>query len=182
LTRAAPHASRVGAGRALARTYNVAVIATKRSDPGTNLLRAYLEAVVLSEEIQTRVWRAAELTLSQVRALRRLADEPKVLGQLGLELGLAPPSITRLADRLEERGLLQRSRAGEDRRKVVVTLTEMGKQLVSAVPPLLDGTAFRLAVDRMSPEDRERIAVAMRDFSAAVRSAEEEMAFAEAPR
>jgi len=105
-----------------------------------------------------------------------------VLGQLGLELGLAPPSITRLVDRLEERGLLQRSRAGEDRRKVVVALTEAGKQLVSAVPPLLDGTAFRVAVDRMSPEDRERIAVAMRDFSAAVRSAEEEMAFAEAPR
>ena len=56
---------------------------------------------MLSEEIQTRVWRAAELTLSQVRALRRLADEPKPLGQLGLELGLAPPSITRLADRLD---------------------------------------------------------------------------------
>jgi DNA-binding MarR family transcriptional regulator len=147
---------------------------------GANLLRAYLDAIALSEDLQTRLWQVAEVTLVQVRALRRLAQEPKSLGQLGLELSLAPPSVTRLVDRLEERGLLERSRDDEDRRKVLATLTPEGRRLVSAVPPLLEGSAIRSAAEQMSPSDQERIAAAFRDFSAAVRRAEEALLLVEA--
>jgi DNA-binding MarR family transcriptional regulator len=129
--------------------------------------------VTLSEALQTRIWHAAELTLAQVRVLRRLAKEPRSLGQLGADLMLAPPSMTRLVDRLEERGLIERRRDDEDRRKVVATLTKEGTQLVSAIP-LLEGTPIRTAVDRMTVAERERIAAAIRDFNAAVRQAEEE--------
>ncbi|MEA2655406.1 MAG: Winged helix DNA-binding domain, partial [Chloroflexota bacterium] len=88
---------------------------------------------------------------------------------------LAPPSMTRLVDRLEERGLIERRRDDEDRRKVVATVTDEGRRLVSAVVPFLEGTAIRTAVDRMSAGDRNRIAAAMRDFNAAVRRVEEEL-------
>jgi DNA-binding MarR family transcriptional regulator len=138
------------------------------------MLRAYLDAVTLSEALQTRIWHAAELTLVQVRVLRRLAKEPQSLGQLGTELALAPPSMTRLADRLEERALIERQRDLEDRRKVVATLTDEGRRLVSAIP-FLEGTAIRVAVDRMKVADRERIAAALREFTAAVRQAEDEL-------
>jgi DNA-binding MarR family transcriptional regulator len=138
------------------------------------MLRAYLDAVALSEALQTRIWHAAELTLVQVRVLRRLAKEPQSLGQLGTELALAPPSMTRLADRLEERALIERQRDLEDRRKVVATLTDEGRRLVSAIP-FLEGTAIRVAVDRMKVADRERIAAALREFTAAVRQAEDEL-------
>lgn len=158
-------------------------MATTNSDEtAIDLLRAYLDAVTLSEALQTRLWQASQLTLAQVRALRRLADEPKSLGQLGMELALAPPSVTRLVDRLEERGLIKRSRNDEDRRKVLATLTAEGRRLVSAVPPLLQGSAIRAAIDRMSFTDRRRIAVAMRDFNAAVRQAEDELVPAEIAR
>jgi DNA-binding MarR family transcriptional regulator len=158
-------------------------VATTNSDEtAIDLLRAYLDAVTLSEGLQTRLWQASQLTLAQVRALRRLADEPKSLGQLGMELALAPPSVTRLVDRLEERGLIERSRKDEDRRKVLATLTAEGRRLVSAVPPLLQGSAIRAAIDRMSFTDRRRIAVAMRDFNAAVRQAEDELVPAEIAR
>lgn len=158
-------------------------MATTNSDEtAIDLLRAYLDAVTLSEGLQTRLWQASQLTLAQVRALRRLADEPKSLGQLGMELALAPPSVTRLVDRLEERGLIERSRKDEDRRKVLATLTAEGRRLVSAVPPLLQGSAIRAAIDRMSFTDRRRIAVAMRDFNAAVRQAEDELVPAEIAR
>jgi Transcriptional regulators len=106
--------------------------------------------------------------------MRRLARQPQALGQLGTELSLAPPSMTRLVDRLEERGLIQRQRDVDDRRKVVATLTNEGRQLLSAIP-FLEGTALRLAVDRMKPADRERITSALREFNAAVRQVEHEL-------
>jgi len=152
--------------------------ATNSDDSRLRLLRAYLDAVTLSEAIQTRIWHAAELTLAQARVLRQLAKEPRSLGQLGTDLRLAPPSMTRLADRLEERGLIARSRDAEDRRKVLVTLTAEGRRLVSAIP-IFEGTPIRAAVDRMTVGDRERIAAAMREFSAAVIKVEEESVLVE---
>jgi DNA-binding MarR family transcriptional regulator len=154
--------------------YNIAVTATNHDDSRAGLLRAYLDSVTLSEALQTQIWHAAELTLVQVRVMRRLARQPQSLGQLGAELSLAPPSMTRLVDRLEERGLIGRQRDVDDRRKVLATLTDEGRQLLSAIP-FLEGTAIRLAVDRMKPADRERIAGAMGEFNAAVKQVEAEL-------
>ena len=151
--------------------------ATNLDDSRIRLLRAYLDAVTLSEALQTRIWHAAELTLAQVRVLRRLTKKPQTLGQLGTELALAPPSVTRLVDRLEERGLIVRQRDLEDRRKVVATLTADGRRLLSAIP-FLEGTAIRTAVDRMKVADRERIAAAFREFNAEVRQVEDELLMA----
>jgi DNA-binding MarR family transcriptional regulator len=157
---------------------NIVLLTTNQEDSGVLLLRAYLEGVTLSETLQSNIWQTAELTLVQVRALRKLAKKPRSLGQLGSDLALAPPSMTRLVDRLEERGLIERRRDDEDRRKVVATVTEEGRRLVSAVVPFLEGTAMRTAVDRMSVVDRKRIAAALRDFNSAVRQVEEELLLA----
>ena len=69
--------------------------------------------------------------------------------------------------------MIERSRDGEDRRKVLATLTAEGRRLVSAIP-FLEGTAIRTAVARMTVADRKRIATAMREFNAAVMQVEEE--------
>jgi DNA-binding MarR family transcriptional regulator len=82
--------------------------------------------------------------------------------------------MTRLVDRLEERGLIHRRRDVDDRRKVVAALTDEGRRLLSAIP-FLEGTALRVAVDRMKPVDRERITAALREFNAAVRQVEDEL-------
>src|ERR1700694_400130 len=145
-----------------AHLYNIVVPATNPDESDVRLLRAYLDAVTLSEALQTRIWHAAELTLAQVRVLRRLAKQarslrpaggdpalaelplaqvrvlrslakqPRSLGRLGADLVLAPPSMTRLVDRLEERGLIERSRNDDDRRKVLATPTAEGRRLVVA--------------------------------------------------
>lgn len=159
--------------RSFAHLYNVALPTTNPDDSDVRLLRAYLDAVTLSEALQTRIWHAAELTLVQVRVLRRLAKQPRSLGHLGADLMLAPPSMTRLVDRLEERGLIERRRDDDDRRKVLATITAEGRRLVSAIP-FLEGTPIRIAVERMTRADRERIGTAMHEFTAAVRQVEEE--------
>lgn len=82
--------------------------------------------------------------------------------------------MTRLVDRLEARALIVRHRDGTDRRKVMAELTEQGRQLVSAVP-FLEGTAIWTAVERMTESQRDRIAVALDEFNAAVRQAEDSL-------
>jgi DNA-binding MarR family transcriptional regulator len=79
--------------------------------------------------------------------------------------------MTRLVDRLEARALIVRHRDGTDRRKVMAELTEQGRELVSAVP-FLQGTTIWTAVERMTESQRDRIAVALDEFNAAVRQAE----------
>ena len=147
------------------------------NEPGAGsvgaLLRAYLDVVTLAEPLQGRIWATAELTLTQVRALRRIARQPKALGELGAELGLAPPSVTRVIDRLEERGLIERRRDPADRRKVVAQVLPAGLRLVTSVP-LLDKTAIHRAAETLPPNARERIARALEDFVSAVRVAEQE--------
>ncbi len=45
-------------------------------------------------------------------------------------------NITRLSDELVEKGWVERHASGEDRRKIVLSLTQAGRQLVEAVLPL----------------------------------------------
>ncbi len=137
------------------------------------LLRALLDAVTLFEPLQRRIWATSRLSLTQVRALRRLAAEPKCLGQLGSELGLTPPSVTRIVDGLEERGLIERRRDASDRRRVFAAITPDGLRLVTSVP-LLEASAIRRAVERLRPTDRERIAAALAELTQAVRDAEQD--------
>jgi DNA-binding MarR family transcriptional regulator len=48
-------------------------------------------------------------------------------------------SVTRLLDRLEAKGLVQRVRSAEDRRVVNLELTEEGKKVAAQVPEIIAG-------------------------------------------
>lgn len=138
------------------------------------LLGAYLGAVALSEPLLSEVWASSGLTVVQLRALRRLARGPASLGQLALDLGLAPPSVTRIVDRLEGRGLIERRRDDGDRRKVVAAIVPEGERLVGSLPTLA-GTAIGRAVEQFDPEEREQLASAFLRFTELVRTFEREL-------
>jgi DNA-binding MarR family transcriptional regulator len=44
-------------------------------------------------------------------------------GELAVQLGVSPPSVSAMVDRLVERGMLVRNRSSEDRRKVVLKMS-----------------------------------------------------------
>ena len=74
-----------------------------------------------------------ELTAQQYNALRLLkAEHPAALPTLVLagKLVSHAPDITRLVDRLEERGLVARQRMADNRRVVQVGITETGLGLL----------------------------------------------------
>lgn len=53
------------------------------------------------------------------------------------ELGLDAGAMSRLLDRLEAKGLVERSRCNHDRRVVMVSLTEAGREATAGVPEVL---------------------------------------------
>src|SRR6188474_3184165 len=74
---------------------------------------------------------AAELELSpaQCHLLNLIADQPMAMGQLAGALSCDASNVTGLVDRMESRGLLQRSQSADDRRVKVLTLTPLGERL-----------------------------------------------------
>lgn len=76
---------------------------------------------------------AAELTPTKLRALDVLARRGGLrVGELAERMGVDETSATRLADRLQAAGLVERRRAPEDRRVAIVVLTLHGQELAEA--------------------------------------------------
>jgi DNA-binding MarR family transcriptional regulator len=83
------------------------------------------------------------LTSAQYNTLRILRDAPPEgfsCQQISAALIQRDPDVTRLADRLEDRGFVSKARAKNDRRVVNVKITEKGVRLVNALDrPLVQG-------------------------------------------
>ncbi len=97
-----------------------------------NLWRTYDRLHVLEEELFGRF----DLTPQQYNALRLLRGEgDRKLATLALASRLVSraPDITRLLDKLEERGLVERERPPDNRRMVLIGLTPQGRELLATI-------------------------------------------------
>ncbi len=65
---------------------------------------------------------------TEVGVLRLLHERPRRITELAAEEHVTQPAITLLVNRLAERGWVQRGPDPSDRRAVLVSLTEAGKQ------------------------------------------------------
>ena len=75
------------------------------------------------------------LTGPQMLCLREILDQGSLTtGALALAVALSPATLTGILDRLEVRGLVSRERRPEDKRRVLVSLTTMGKQMAQELP------------------------------------------------
>jgi DNA-binding MarR family transcriptional regulator len=96
------------------------------------------------------------LTAQQYNVLRLLEakhPEPMPTLQLSARLISRAPDITRMLDKLEEQGWLQRARSTEDRRAVMVALTTKGrsqlKEMASKVKAMHVAQIGHLTVEQM---------------------------------
>jgi DNA-binding MarR family transcriptional regulator len=109
-----------------------------------NLWRTYDRLRALEDELFARY----DLTPQQYNALRLLrAAHPGTLATLALagRLVSRAPDITRLLDRVEQRGLVRRVRSSENRRVVQVAITDAGLGLLyELAAPLRDCHARQL--------------------------------------
>jgi MarR family transcriptional regulator, organic hydroperoxide resistance regulator len=73
-------------------------------------------------------------------------------GELALAADVSPASATQMLDALERAGLVERARSGEDRRVVLNSLTERGRQVVEARRSLFE-PRWRAALAEFSTRD-----------------------------
>jgi DNA-binding MarR family transcriptional regulator len=80
-----------------------------------------------------RRMRALDLTPPQSIALRKLLDGPLPMGTVAEVLSCDASTLTGIADRLEERQLIQRQIDPTDRRVKLLALTDTGRALVESI-------------------------------------------------
>jgi DNA-binding MarR family transcriptional regulator len=118
------------------------------------------EALVARKKIQRALltstasrWRDLDISMQQLRALTVLRDEEvATVGRLAELFSIGLPAASILADRLVRAGYLERNDDPADRRRVLLTLTRAGIQLVTE---LHEGSylVLRRWMARLSPED-----------------------------
>jgi len=119
-----------------------------------NLWRTYDRLHLIEEELFGRF----ELTPQQYNALRLLrgeGDHKLATLVLASRLVSRAPDITRLLDKLEERGLVERERPPDNRRMVLIGLTERGRNLLAELDEEVRSTHAK-QLGHLSPEQLEQ--------------------------
>jgi DNA-binding MarR family transcriptional regulator len=84
--------------------------------------------------------------------------------------GISLSNATGLVDRLDERGLIERVRVPDDRRIVMVRVSDQGREQLAAVD-LLREELIRRVIGRLKPAQVERLAASLADIRAALGAA-----------
>lgn len=150
--------------------------AATRTGSGSALRLAVLR---LSRRLRQEGAGSGDVTPSQMSALSTLMQQGELtLGELAAIERVAPPSMTRIAGRLEERGLIERRPDRADRRVARVAISPAGRDLLRLTrergDAFLTARLASLTVDERDLLDRavpllERLAAGYEDPEAADR-------------
>lgn len=117
-------------------------------DIGNAILRSLRRILHKVSEHSRLLARSGGLTVPQFLCLRAISASPE--GELSVVqvaeiVQLSPPTVSRIMDRLEKAGYVQRERRSDDRRKVSLSITQSGKDRLAALPsPLHERFVQRL--------------------------------------
>jgi DNA-binding MarR family transcriptional regulator len=127
----------------------------------TTSLPSQLRLAVMRLARRLRQQSVGDITQSQFSALATIErNGPLSLGDLAEIERVAPPSMTRIATHLEERGLVARTTDASDRRVARVEITASGRALLKATRTRRDAyLAARLRA--LSPDERDILARAL---------------------
>ena len=107
------------------------------SAPVTDVFTLLDQVARRLREIQRITVNQVDLTPPQFQTLRLLWElDGQPFKDLAAAIGCTRPTMTGVVDTLEKNGLVRREPNPLDRRSVLVTLTEMGKNLEGSTPDL----------------------------------------------
>src|SRR5919107_5734868 len=123
---------------------------SRESEAALGLLRT----AAIFEHAEQEALRPFGITGTQYNVLRILRGSGEA-GLCGREVGermiTRVPDIPRLLERMEEAGLINRTRDSDDRRHVIARITATGLRVIDDVAPVLDALERRFFGD-VTPE------------------------------
>ncbi len=121
---------------------------TPFSSRGQELMVALLRSSdLLRTRLSARVERVDDVTLQQynvLRILRGAGDEGLPTLQIAERMIERQPGVTRLIDRLLQKGLVERRRSEKDRRIVRCTITPQGLETLARLDRVIEAVAHQL--------------------------------------
>lgn len=103
-----------------------------KSQEALVLMRQIIRATDMQEK---EISRSTGLTLPQLMTMQALRLSTQITtGELAKEISLTQATVTSILDRLEKKDLIKRERGVEDKRKVWVSLTSQGTELMKGAP------------------------------------------------
>jgi DNA-binding MarR family transcriptional regulator len=130
-------------------------VTKSRSDAGlATSLRISVSRLARRLRVERQAEGLASLSDTQLAALAVLDRHGAMTpGELAEHEKVQPPSMTRVIAVLEERRLVMRAPHATDRRQVVLTVTEQGRELVSQARRRRDAWLAK-RLKELSPEER----------------------------
>jgi MarR family transcriptional regulator, organic hydroperoxide resistance regulator len=100
-----------------------------------SIVHRYLTLVRYQRFMSELVRRTANISGRQLSVLHHLVDVgPRTVGQIGQFLYVRDATVSPLLERMERDGYVTRRRCLEDNRKVLVELTDLGREVVEHAP------------------------------------------------
>lgn len=117
-------------------------------------LRQIIRAIDLHSR---RLERESGLTGPQLLVLKQIQSTSDITaGVIARKVSLSQATVTAIIDRLERKGILQRERSADDKRKVLLSLTEAGHQALEQAPALMQ-ESFISAFNRLQVSEQSLI-------------------------
>jgi DNA-binding MarR family transcriptional regulator len=107
--------------------------------PTTTQVMAALRRIIRAIDLHSKsLVQRYGLTGPQLVVLKEVDEAaPRTVGDLAHAVNLSQATVTGILDRLEKKGMIERRRSTEDRRKVIVTPTDAAGKALAGAPPLL---------------------------------------------
>lgn len=126
------------------------------ADQFRTMNRAFMRVIPRAD-----VWHNLDLTMPQMKLLMELVQRGHLrMGAIADALGMPISTATGIVDRLVERKLVQRVEAPDDRRVVVVGVTEAGTTLITDLLQARQSNMERM-INRLSNDELRIIAKSM---------------------
>ena len=134
-----------------------------RAAVGARARAVYRQATTLAAAFASDTGLGATVA-GALRVLDAAAEGPLTASQLGTELRLTSGAVTKLLDRLEAAGLVERRRGTVDRRHVFVALTDKARRIgatrLAPIGARIEGATAELTTEELAVVERFLAALA----------------------